>query len=148
MTRATKLNLKVCVKFTTLIKFCRYFTHCHVSAGFSYPNYIVTSQPTSVGSDSEASVTSQCSFVVQPADPIANSTYIIAENDADFYDEDELWKLEDGEDESYVCRPAQVGLVGKSGSTPVSSRKPRFQFTGKKLKAEYILNIIIYLGVE
>lgn len=95
------------------------------AAGFSYPAYIVTSQPTSIGSDSEQSVTSQCSFVVQPADPAHHLTYAIAENDdADFYDEDELWKLEDGEydEDAAVYRPAP---------TPVSSRKPRFQFTGK-----------------
>lgn len=92
----------------------------------------MTSQPTSIGSDSEQSVTSQCSFVVQPADEIAvhhrNSSFGTPENDdADFYDEDELWKMADGEDDdgSSAYRPHNR----EGGSTP--SRKPRFQFTGK-----------------
>lgn len=131
VTKAKRLIQKVIKKKTSI--YCanlQKFLLTKSTVGFSYPNYIVTSQPTSIGSDSEQSVTSQCSFVVQPADQMAaHSTFVTPENDdADFYDEDELWKLEDGEDEASTYRPSHVG---KGAGTPVYSRKPRFQFTGK-----------------
>lgn len=106
----------------------------NVFIGFAYPNYIVTSQPTSVCSDSETSTISQCSFVVQPtssSDNSANTTFTITENDNEFYDEDELWKIDDEDEPNARHRPGYLELAGKSGSTPVSSRKPRFHFTGK-----------------
>lgn len=111
--------------------------------GFSYPNYIVTSQPTSVCSDSETSTISQCSFVVQPASSSDNSrsaTFVIPENDNEFYDEDELWKIDDEDetDGNVRHRPGYLELAGKSGSTPVSSRKPRFHFTGKFIELNKI----------
>lgn len=123
------------------------------SASFTYPRYIVTSQPTtSVGSDSEASSSiSQCSFVVQPADAAAAAVVAdgdfglasLGDTDADYYEEDELWRVEDEENgdggggdggaELRRCGQSSAGsLAGKCGSTPVSSRKPRFQFTGKQ----------------
>lgn len=115
------------------------------SGSFSYPRYIVTSQPTtSVGSDSEASSSiSQCSFVVQPADGGVETLPMSSLGDAnDYYEEDELWVVDDDDEADgaqgsaaervYRGDRSSVGcLAGKSGSTPVSSRKPRFQFTGK-----------------
>lgn len=118
------------------------------ATSFTYPRYIVTSQPTtSVGSDSEASssLISQCSFVVQPADETAiggggilDSFNLPSISDADYYEEEELWRVDDDDEDGDDCRgsfrPSSIGssqLAGKSGSTPVSSRKPRFQFTGK-----------------
>lgn len=116
------------------------------SVSFSYPRYIVTSQPTtSVGSDSEASSSiSQCSFVVQPAgaagcEPLQS---LPSSGDAaDYYEEDELWRVDEDDDDAdeetvesafrQAAAQSSGSLAGKSGSTPLSSRKPRFQFTGE-----------------
>lgn len=118
--------------------------------GFTYPNYIVTSQPSSTCSDSENSTLSQCSFVVQQApmnNPCVDRTYILSGvneniNDSEFYGEDELWRIDDESDggDKNSSRPSFLDLAGKSGSTPMSSRKPRFQFSGKFL---YYLSINI-----
>lgn len=83
---------------------------------------------------------SQCSFVVQPnhnSTPNWNNTYTVAgsEPDSEFYNEDELWKMMDGEHCDYPdgsgSRPSYLDLAGNSGSTPIVSRKPRFQFSGE-----------------
>ncbi len=105
-------------------------------AGYIHAEYIITSQPSSsVCSDSEQSTISQCSFFVQPKNSTENAlsvTYTIPENDStEFYAEDELWKMDDESDNSdKQNRPSYLDLAGNSGSTPVVSRKPRFQFTG------------------
>ncbi|XP_037027621.1 uncharacterized protein LOC119068226 isoform X4 [Bradysia coprophila] len=98
-------------------------------------DYIITSQPSSsVCSDSEQSTISQCSFFVPPKNAVENPlsvTYTIPENEStEFYGEDELWKMDDESDNSdKQNRPSYLDLAGNSGSTPVVSRKPRFQFT-------------------
>lgn len=61
-----------------------------------------------------------------------SATFVIPENDSEFYAEDELWRIEDEcDDDSKGNRPSYLDLAGKSGSTPMSSRKPKFQFSGK-----------------
>lgn len=54
------------------------------------------------------------------------------ERDPDFYEEDELFKIEDDSiTGAGSSRPSYLELAaGNVGSTPVSGRKPRFQFTG------------------
>lgn len=114
-------------------------TSTSASVSFSYPRYIVTSQPTtSVGSDSEASSSiSQCSFVVQPAGGGGAEQLQSLPSSGDYYEEDELWRVDedDGDGSAFrrsaQCQSSSGSLAGKSGSTPVSSRKPRFQFTGE-----------------
>lgn len=71
---------------------------------------------------------------MQPKNAMENPlsvTYTIPENDStEFYAEDELWKMDDESDTSdKLNRPSYLDLAGNSGSTPVVSRKPRFQFT-------------------
>lgn len=92
----------------------------------------MTSQPSSLCSDSEASTLSQCSFVVQPhqnSTAILKDTYIVeAEPDSEFYNEDELWKLMGAD---HKDRPSTLDLASNSHSTPITSRKPRFQFSGR-----------------
>lgn len=96
--------------------------------GSSNPQYIVSSQTTSVCSDSEQSVASQCSFIVQPAENADN----------------ELFKMLGEEDRP--DRPSFLDLTGQSGSTPMVPRKPRFQFSGKfpSLPSTRILRITFY----
>lgn len=119
--------------------------------GFNYPNqkYTVTTQSSSVCSDSETSTISQCSFVVQSNQ---NNTFTvldhqqqpqqpqqpqqITEQESEYYNEDELWKMmevdeSDGDGSNLdKTRPSYLDLAGNSGSTPIVSRKPRFQFSG------------------
>lgn len=120
-------------------------------AGFNYPNqkYTVTTQSSSVCSDSETSTISQCSFVVQSNQ---NSTFTVLDHqqqpqlqpqplnvdqDSEYYNEDELWKMmevdeSDGDGSNLdKSRPSYLDLAGNSGSTPIVSRKPRFQFSGR-----------------
>lgn len=115
-----------------------YTIFSHLYLGYIHADYIITSQPSSsVCSDSEQSTISQCSFFIQSKNAAENPlsvTYTIPENDStEFYAEDELWKMEDESDSSdKQNRPSYLDLAGNSGSTPVVSRKPRFQFTGTK----------------
>lgn len=56
------------------------------------------------------------------------------EQESEYYNEDELWKMmdvdeSDGDNKS--SRPSYLELANNSGSTPIVSRKPRFQFSGK-----------------
>jgi len=45
----------------------------------------------------------------------------------------------DDDDDDRPNRPNFLDLAGQSGSTPMSSRKPRFQFSGKlKKQNKYI----------
>ncbi|XP_037905951.1 uncharacterized protein LOC119648308 isoform X5 [Hermetia illucens] len=81
------------------------------SKSSSNPQYIVSSQTTSVCSDSEQSVASQCSFIVQPAENADNEHF-------------KMLGEEDRPD-----RPSFLDLTGQSGSTPMVPRKPRFQFS-------------------
>lgn len=103
-----------------------------------------------MGSDSETSTISQCSFVVQPNNSDAgnwNSTFTVqgqqqlqqqqTDQDSEYYNEDELWKMMDVDECDYSGnpldksdRPSYLDLAGNSGSTPIVSRKPRFQFSG------------------
>lgn len=125
-----------------------------VVAGFNYPNqkYTVTTQSSSVCSDSETSTISQCSFVVQSNQ---NNTFTVldqqqpapapqkTEQESEYYNEDELWKMMEVDESDYdgsnldkSSRPSYLDLAGNSGSTPIVSRKPRFQFSGKCHKAQ------------
>lgn len=59
------------------------------------------------------------------------------EQESEYYNEDELWKMMDvdeidgdGSDLDKSSRPSYLDLAGNSGSTPIVSRKPRFQFSG------------------
>lgn len=114
-------------------------------------------------SDSEASTTStlsQGSFLIQQqsgsmnADSsMRNTTYTITEeqnrmhphtssddipDESEFYAEDELWKIVDDNDcVDGQMRPNFLDLASNFGNTPVVSRKPTFQFTGK-FNDEYI----------
>lgn len=84
---------------------------------------------------------SQCSFVVQPNQNNSadwnNKTFTVTgnEQDSEFYNEDELWKMMGVEQGDYIGdqtnRPSYLDLAGNSGSTPMVSRKPRFQFSGE-----------------
>lgn len=118
----------------------------YVSLGFNYPNpkYTVTTQSSSVCSDSETSTISQCSFVAQSQQ---NATFTVVDQqqqqlaqsphqtdqDSEYYNEDELWNMMDMDecDGDNSSRPSYLDLAGNSGSTPIVSRKPRFQFSGK-----------------
>lgn len=60
------------------------------------------------------------------------------DQDSEYYNEEELWKMMDADE--YNCsgsvtdssnRPSYLELAGNSGCTPVVSRKPRFQFSGR-----------------
>lgn len=53
--------------------------------------------------------------------------------DSEYYNEEELWRMMDGDEldssGDQTHRPAYLELAGNSGSTPIVSRKPRFQFS-------------------
>lgn len=126
--------------------------------GFNYQDqtYTVTMQ-SSVCSDSETSTISQGSFVnkttKQPQQydhrPM-NGTFTLDTNsttfkqqqyqqkpsgeDSEYYNEEELWRLMDVD--NHPDRPSHLDLAGNSGYTPIVSRKPMFQFSGK-----FLLNI-------
>lgn len=55
--------------------------------------------------------------------------------DSEYYNEEELWRLMDvdecGGSAEHPDRPSHLDLAGTSGYTPVISRKPMFQFSGK-----------------
>lgn len=61
-----------------------------------------------------------------------------SEQESEYYNEDELWKMMEVDESDYdgsnldkSSRPSYLDLAGNSGSTPIVSRKPRFQFSGK-----------------
>lgn len=53
--------------------------------------------------------------------------------DSEYYNEEELWRMMDGDELDNTGdpthRPSYLELAGNSGSTPIVSRKPRFQFS-------------------
>lgn len=111
-------------------------TYVDLCVGSGNLQYLVTSQPSSICSDSEKSLDSQCSYVVQsnhpldPNEPI-NATYIVEDvaGKGEFYDEEELYRMVDSEYGGRPDRPNFLDLVANSECPPVASRKPRFQFT-------------------
>lgn len=99
----------------------------------SYPKYMVSSQTSN--SDSDTSSFSQCSYVVQPTSsvniykaPNENHSTQNFDNNLEYYEEDELFRIVDGNDDR-PDRPNFLDLADQSGSTPVVPRKPFYQFT-------------------
>lgn len=114
-------------------------------------------QSSSVCSDSETSTISQRSFVnvapkLNPApqgdNRIMNGTFTVDQfkeqkqqqqqspraDDSEYYNEEELWRLMDVDEYGATDnpdRPSHLEIGGSSGCTPVVSRKPMFQFSGK-----------------
>jgi hypothetical protein len=106
------------------------------SIGGGNQAYIITNSGTSSGtmtpySDSSAdtlTVISQ-SQRMQYYDP-SELVRIIPDDDGEgFYDSDELEKLERDDATSPIKRPGFLNLSSQSGSTPVVSRKPCYQFS-------------------
>ena len=132
-------------------------SHPQTGSSTSSANYVVCSQGTSSScSDSEASTLSQNSLSARPVaigyyqssgaegeGHSSNDTYTIKEDsseaeDQPYYNQDE--EIQDGiEDDEYDVydenqprpdRPRFLDLGGQTGTTPVVSRKPMFQFSG------------------
>lgn len=119
--------------------------------GIDNGGYLISTQTSC--SDSDTSTFSQCSFVVQTAtnsdgcvytsDDCGVTTVISPPSQTEYYEEDELFQMVDDDDDDDDVdgqrpdRPNFLNLIGaddecgtgQSGSTPSSSRKPRFQFT-------------------
>lgn len=102
-------------------------------------SYLVSGESTTY-SDSDAStlLSQPNSFKIQPVSSGNSTTSCYTSYKGhDCYCEEELFQMVD--DDSSVCdgdranRPCYLELAGESGCTPMSSRKPRFQFSGKLL---------------
>lgn len=106
------------------------------SIGVGNQTYIITNSGTSSGtmtpySDSSADTLTVISQTqrMQYYDPHELVRIIPDDDDGEgFYDSDELEKLEN-DDASPVKRPEFLNLGAQSGSTPVVSRKPCYQFS-------------------
>lgn len=115
-------------------------------------------QSSSVCSDSETSTISQSSFVnlapklnpaTQADNRIMDGTFTVDQfkeqkqqqqqqsprgEDSEYYNEEELWRLMDVDEYGSTDnpdRPSHLDIGGSSGYTPIVSRKPMFQFSGK-----------------